>query len=404
MKEFFTFEDFDFENKTVALRVDLNLPYNPKTGELSETPRLYKHLETIRILMEKGAKTVLLAHQGRKGDEDFISLEKHAKLLEKHLGSKVKFLPFGENFEMIKGLEKGELLILDNTRFYDDEKFDKTIEEHAESKLPKKLAPYIDYFVLDGFSVSHRCHASVVGFANLKPCIAGPVFETEIKNLEEFFEKIKNSKPCFILGGAKPKEPLELMEHWIEKDVSILTTGIISLLFLIAKGYDLGYTKKFLEEKGYLKYMDIIKSLSENFSEKIKIPVDLAIEENGNRVEISVDKLPTEKQILDIGEKTIEEYRKIISESEIVCMKGTSGMYENKNFELGTKKLFELLENNKNSLLGGGNTTDALEKFKIPFDKFGYVSLGGGAFVEFLTGKKLPGIEMLKISFLKFKK
>ncbi len=403
MRDFFRFEDFDFENKIVALRIDLNLPYSPKTGDLSETPRLYKHLETIRILMEKGAKTVLLAHQGRKGDEDFIPLEKHSKLLEKHLGSKVKFLPFGENFEVIKELEKGELLVLDNTRFYDDEKFDKTIEEHSESELPKKLVPYIDYFILDGFSVSHRAHASVVGFANLKPCIAGPVFETEIKNLEGFFEKIQNSKLCFILGGAKPKEPLKLMEHWIEKDVSILTTGIISLLFLIAKGYDLGHTKKFLEEKGYLKYMDIIKSLSENFSEKIKIPVDLAIEENENRKEISVEDLPTEKQILDIGEKTIEEYEKIISSSEIICMKGTSGKYENKNFEFGTKKLFELLENNKNSLLGGGNTTDALEKFKIPFDKFGYVSLGGGAFAEFLTGKKLPGVEALELSFKKFK-
>lgn len=403
MKEFFRFGDFDLENKTVALRVDLNLPYNPETGNLSETPRLYKHLETIRSLMKKGAKTVLLAHQGRKGDEDFISLEKHARLLEKHLGSEVKFLPFGENFEVIKELKKGELLVLDNTRFYDDEKFDKTIEEHSDSELPKKLAPYIDYFILDGFSVSHRGHASVVGFANLKPCIAGPVFETEIKNLEIFSEKLKNSKPCFILGGAKPTEPLKLMEHWIEKDITVLTTGIISLLFLIAKGYDLGYTKKFLEEKGYLKYMDIIESLSENFSKKIKIPVDLAIEENGNRVEISIEDLPTEKQILDIGEKTISEYRKIISESEIICMKGTAGMYENKNFEFGTKKLFEFLEYNKNSLLGGGNTTDALEKFKIPFDKFGYVSLGGGAFAGFLTGKKLPGIEALELSFQKFK-
>ncbi len=416
MKQFFSLTDFNLKNKTVAVRVDLNLPYNPETGELTENSRLWKHAETIKELVNKKAKIIVLAHQGRKGKSDFISLEKHAELLEKNLDKKIEFLKYGEGFDEIKKLEFGEVLLLDNVRFYDDEIKDKSIEEHANSRLPKKLAPFIDYFVLDAFSVAHRSQASVVGFAVLKPCIAGPVFELELEKLEEFKEKIKSSKTTFILGGAKPEEPLELIENFVGSRSEILTTGVISLLFLTAEGYNLGKTEEFLREKDYL---DNLKRINEMHSkDKIKVPVDLAVErhtrpsgasflqskkEGVKRVEISLNELPVEERILDIGKKTLENYEKIISGSDVVCMKGPAGVYENKNFESGTKKLFEILKKHKCTLLGGGNTIDALEKFKIPFNNFGYVSLGGGAFVEFLIGKNLPGIKALKLSFTRFK-
>jgi phosphoglycerate kinase len=400
MEKFFSLRDFNLKNKRVALRIDLNLPYNPETNELSENARLMEHVKTIKKLREVGAKIVLLAHQGRKGKEDFISLEKHANLLKKYI-REIKFIKFGESFDHIEKMKESEVVLLDNVRFYEDETSDKSIEEYANSKLVKELAPLVDYFILDAFSVAHRCHASVVGFSILKPCIAGPVFEKELRNLVEFSKKIKSSKSCFILGGAKPKEPIKLMESWIEKNCVFLTTGILSLLFLIAKSYDLGYTKEFLEKKGYLDYLDKVKELFNKFENKIYLPIDLAIERNGERVEISLSELPVNEQILDIGNKTVEEYKKIILDSEFICMKGPAGVYEKSNFEVGTRKLFELL--GKNSLLGGGNTTDALEKLGFNFERFGYVSLGGGAFVEFLTGKELPGIKALKISFEKFK-
>ncbi|MCK4428754.1 MAG: phosphoglycerate kinase [Candidatus Aenigmarchaeota archaeon] len=400
MNTFFSLNDFNLENKTVAVRVDLNLPYNIETEELAENSRLWKHAETIKELSDKKAKVVVFTHQSRKGKPDFISLEKHAKLLEKTLGQSVKFLPHESNFDEIKELKMGDVLLLDNTRFYDDETEKKTMGEHADSSLVKKLSPYLDYFILDSFSVSHRGHASVVGFANLKPCIAGPVFELEAKKLREFKEKIKNSKTAFILGGAKPEEPLELIEYFLNGNAKFLTAGVVSLLFLMGENYNLGKTEEFLKNKGYL---DCIQKIREMKSEKIKNPVDLGIEKDGKRVEISLDELPANEGILDIGEKTTENYEKIISESDIVCMKGTAGVYENSNAEFGTKKLFDILKKHKCTLLGGGNTIDALEKFKIPFSDFTYVSLGGGAFVEFLIGKEMPGLKALEMNFEKFK-
>jgi len=390
--DFFKFNEFDYNNKSVAIRVDLNLPYNSKTKKLSETIRLREHVKTIKELQNRNARIVVLAHQGRKGKEDFISLEKHVCLLEKYLG-KVKFIKFGENFDQVRKMKEGEIILLDNVRFYDDETEDKDIVEHSKSKLTGDLAPYIDYFILDAFSVAHRNHASVVGFSSVKPCICGPVFENELKNLEEFVKKLENSKSCFILGGAKPKEPVDLIKNWIEKDVNILTTGIISLLFLTARGYKLGETENFLIEKGYFKHIDEIKKLD---CDKIKTPIDLGILKEDKRTDIPIKDMPVEERILDIGKNTVKYYKKLIDTSKVVCMKGTAGVYEKKNFEFGTKKLFDFL--GKNSLIGGGNTTDALEKLKINFGKFGYVSLGGGAFVEFLCKKKLPGIEGLENS------
>lgn len=405
MESFFSFQDFNLKNKTLAVRVDLNLPYNPETGELSENSRLYKHIETIKKLQKERTKIILLAHQGRKGKPDFISLEKHSKLLEKHIDGKIKFLKFGSDFEEIKKLKEGEILLLDNVRFYDDETEKKNIEEHAKSSLPKELTPYIDYFILDAFSVSHRCHASVVGFAGLKPCIAGPVFETELRELNKFLREINASKNnVFILGGAKPEEPLEIINKFLDKNIKILTTGVLSLLFLIARGYKLGEpSENFLKEEGYLDFLPETKKSLEKNREKIFLPLDVAIEKSGNRVEVSVEDLPLTKRILDIGSKTIEMYRKIVKNSTNVFMKGPAGVYENKNALFGTKSLFEILEHT-NSVLAGGNTVDALSKLKIPFDRFNYVSLGGGAATEYLVGKELPGLKALELSFEKFKK
>ncbi|HIE35254.1 MAG TPA: phosphoglycerate kinase, partial [Campylobacterales bacterium] len=205
------------------------------------------------------------------------------------------------------------------------------------------------------------------------------VFEKELKNLEEFKEKLENSKVCFILGGAKLKEPIKLMENCIEKNCIFLTTGILSLLFLIAKGYRLGYTKDYLEKEGYLEFIEKVRRLLNKFGNKIYLPDDLAIERNEKRVEIFLSELPVDEQILDIGETTINKYREIIKNFDVICVKGPAGIYEKQNFEIGTKKIFESL--GKNTLVGGGNTIDALKKLGIDFNKFGYVSLSGGAFV-----------------------
>lgn len=403
MENLLRFQNFDFKDKTVAIRLDLNLPYDPKTKKLSEGPRLKEHLGTLEALQKAGAKTVILAHQGRKGDEDFIPLKLHARLLEKHLGRKIKFLPFGADFKEISKMKSGEILVLDNVRFYEDETAKKTIKEHAKSALPTKLSPFLDYFVLDAFSVSHRAHASVVGFSELVPCIAGPVFLREFDFLTEFLGELKFSKSdVFVLGGAKPNEPLNMLENLFGRGIEkVLTTGIISLLLLKARGYSLGKTEEFLEKKGLLDQRKRLEKLAKE--KNLLTPVDLAVERGGKRVEIGLEELPVKERILDIGEKTLQQYRKEIGRANIVCMKGPAGMYEKKGFEVGTKELFLAIRDAECiSLIGGGNSTDAMEKLKISTKGFTYVSLSGGAFVEFLCGKNLPGIEGLQISRKRF--
>jgi phosphoglycerate kinase len=405
MEKILRFEDFNYNNKTVAIRVDLNLPYDAKTKTISETPRLKDHAKTLQELIKRGAKVIVLAHQGRKGDEDFISLDLHAKLLEKNLGKPVKFLKLDSSFDEIKNLKPGEIILLDNVRIFDDETKELTPVEHSNSALPKKLSPYLDYFILDAFSVSHRSHASVTGFCLAVPCIAGPVFLKEYDFLQKFVKELQISKNgVFVLGGAKPDEPINLMDRLYGKGVEkILTTGVISLLLLSARGYKLGKTEEFLIQKGYTKYLE---KLSKYAKEKnIFTPIDYAVERGGNRVEVGLSELPISEPLLDIGSKTIEEYRRILSESRIVCMKGPAGTYEKSGFEKGTKDLFEIIARCECiSLIGGGNSTDAMEKLKIPSEAYTYVSLSGGAFFEFFTGVDLPGVKALEISSGKFGK
>jgi phosphoglycerate kinase len=405
MDKLLKFRDFNFKGKTVAVRADLNLPYDPAEKKLSESPRLKEHIQTIKALIGQGAKTVILAHQGRRGGDDFISLELHLKLLEKRLGQEVKFISQDSGLEPIAKLKEGEVALLENVRYYDDETSQKTPEEHSKSEISKALSPYLDYFILDSFSVAHRGHASVVGFSQNVPSVAGPVFLKEYEFLREFLAGIQFSKnDVFILGGAKPDEPLGMLKELFKKRVEkILTTGVISLLFLKAKGYNLGKTENFLKEKGYLNHMDIVLEFAKE--ECILSPLDVAVEKDGKRVEMDIESLPVEEQILDIGQKTIELYSKAIADANIVCMKGPAGMYEKKGFETGTKKLFEAIARSECiSLIGGGNSTDAMKKLDIPPEVFTYVSMSGGAFVEFMSGKVLPGIVALEESFEKFKK
>jgi len=405
MEKILRFENFNYNNKTVAIRVDLNAPYDPKTQTISETPRLVDHAKTILELVNQGAKTIILAHQGRKGDEDFITLEMHADLLSKRLKKEVKFVKIDSDFSDIKNMMPGEVILLDNVRIFDDETKELTPEEHSKSALPSKLAPLIDYFILDAFSIAHRGHASVVGFCTTKPCIAGPIFLREYDFLQRFMKEIRLSdNDVFVLGGAKPDEPLNLMERLFGKGVEkIITTGVISLMLLKARGYNLGKTEDFLQEKGYLKYMDKISKFAAE--KEIYTPLDFAVERNGKRVEIDIKELPVDDRLLDIGAKTVEVYRKIIHEANVVCMKGPAGVYEKKAFAFGTQKLFEAIADSECiSLIGGGNSTDAMQLLQIPPEFYTYVSLSGGAFVEFLTGVELPGIKALEISAKNFGK
>jgi len=402
MPKFLTLDDVDVKGKTVLVRVDFNSPVDPETKKLLDDTRIRAHGETtIKELSEKGAKVVILAHQGRPGDPDFIPLKQHAERLREILGKPVKYVDdlFGEKAkEAIKKLENGEILVLENTRTYSEERKSKSPEEHAKSEFIKELSPLADLFVNDAFSAAHRSHASVVGFTAVLPSVAGRIMERELKALARVLESPE--KPCvFILGGAKADDSLKISQYVLNNGIAdyILTGGITGHLFLVATGVDLGKPNmELLEKQKVLDLVPGIKDLMAKHPGKIKVPVDVAVEVEGKRKEISVSDLPTEYPIFDIGTKTINEYSQIIKDAKSIVISGPPGVYEKEEFMKGTKEIFEAVARSEAfSLLGGGHTVAAVQEFGLS-DKMSYISTAGGALIEFLMGSKLPAVAALE--------
>jgi phosphoglycerate kinase len=402
MAKYLTIDDVKVKDKVVLVRVDFNSPVDPETKKVLDDTRIRAHGETtIKELAEKGAKVVVLAHQGRKGDPDFIPLKQHAEILSKVLGKPVKYIDdvFGEKAQKaIKELKSGEILVLDNVRNFAGETKEGKPEDHAKTELVKTLAPLADLFVNDAFAAAHRAHVSMVGFTAVLPSVAGRIMERELKSLSKVLENPE--KPCvYVLGGAKADDSLEISKYVLENGIAdhVLTGGVVGQVFLAAKDIDLGKPNMdFLKEKNLTDLLPGIKELMKKYTEKIKTPKDLAAEVDGKRKEISVDDLPVNYPTFDIGPKTVEEYSKIIRKAKSIVVSGPMGVYERAEFAFGTQKIFEEIANSKAfSLAGGGHTIAALQEFGLS-NKISYVSTAGGALIEFLMGKKLPGVVALE--------
>ncbi|MEM2254169.1 MAG: phosphoglycerate kinase [Candidatus Bathyarchaeia archaeon] len=402
MVKFLTLDDVNVKNKVILVRVDFNSPVDPETKKVLDDTRIKAHGETtIKELAEKGAKVVVLAHQGRKGDPDFIPLKQHAEILGKVLGKPVKFVDdvYGERAKKaIKELKSGEILVLDNVRNFAGETKEGTPEDHAKSELVQALAPLADIFVNDAFAAAHRAHASIVGFTVVLPSVAGRIMERELKSLSRVLENPE--KPCvYVLGGAKADDSLEISKYVLDNKIAdyVLTGGVVGHVFMVAKGYDLGSPNmKFLEEKKLMDLVPGVKELMQKYPDRIKTPVDVAVEVEKKRKEIPVEKLPVNYPIFDIGAKTVEEYAKIIRAAKSIVVSGPMGVFENSEFIFGTKRIFEeIAKSNAFSLAGGGHTIAALQELGLS-NKISYVSTAGGALIEFLMGKKLPGVVALE--------
>jgi len=402
MQKFLTMDDFQFKGKTALVRVDFNSPIDPNTKRVLDDTRIRAHGETtIKELAEKGAKVVVLAHQGRPGDLDFTPLKQHAELLGKVLGKPVKYVDdiYGEKAQKaIKALRNGEILVLENVRNFPDEQKKGTPEEHAKTEFVRKLAPLADVFVSDAFAAAHRAHVSIVGFTAVLPSVAGRIMERELKALGRVLHSPE--KPCvYILGGAKADDSLKISQYVLENKIAdhVLTGGVVGHLFLAAKGVNLGKANMdFLEKKELMAFVPGIKELLATYPGKVEVPVDLAVDQGGKRKEIAVANLPTDYSIYDIGANTIKKYNEIISKAKSIVISGPMGVYENKEFLKGTKSVFEAVTtSNAFSLAGGGHTIGALEELGLA-KKMGYVSTAGGALIEFLMGEQLPGVVALE--------
>ncbi|MFQ6081668.1 MAG: phosphoglycerate kinase [Candidatus Bathyarchaeia archaeon] len=402
MPKLLTIDDFDFKGKTVLVRVDFNSAVDPETKKILDDTRIRVHAETtIKELVQKGAKTVILAHQGRPGEPDFIPLKQHAEILGKILGKPVKYVDdvFGEKArKAIAELKSGEVLVLENVRTYPNERKKGTPEEHAKSEFVQKLAPLADVFVNDAFAAAHRAHVSIVGFTAVLPSVAGRIMERELKALSKVLEAPE--KPCvYILGGAKADDSLEISRYVLKNNIAdhILTGGVVGHLFLAAKGLDLGKPNmELLEKRELMGLVPGIQELMDAYPGKIETPTDLAIEVEGKRKEITVQELPTNRPVYDIGTKTVKKYRDIIRGAKSIVISGPVGVFENEEFMLGTRELFKAIATSEAfSLVGGGHTVAAVRELGLA-DKMSYVSTAGGALIEFLMGKRLAGVVALE--------
>ena len=374
-----TLDNLNLKGKKVLLRVDLNC--GVFKGKIIESSRIKAHGKTIKELVRKNAKVVILAHQGNSGDGNFIGLRQHAKILNKYVN--VKFIndTIGKKaINEINKLSSGEALLLENVRFLKEE-----FKPSVKNRFVQKLKPLFDYYINDAFSVCHRNQTSIVSFPKVLPSGIGRVMEEELKNIKKLKSKLKNC--LFILGGKKTVDLIPLL-----KNRKILTGGYLSLLALISEGHDLGKENKILKDQ--LKLLPKIKKYSKN----LKNPMDLAINFNGKRKVLDLEDFPQNYPVWGVGKKTIEMYKKDIKKARFIFLKGSLGKFQHEGFELGTKEILKSIAKSKAfSVIAGGQTSDALKKFHIDKNKFGYVSFSGGSLVKYLAGEKLIGLKALRI-------
>jgi phosphoglycerate kinase len=387
INKFKTLDDFDFNGKLVLLRCDLNS--DVRNGKVVTSDRIKESAKTISELRKKNAKVVVIAHQGRPGKKDFISLKQHAKLLSKF--TKVKFVKdvIGRrSISEIENLKTGEAVLLENVRELKEE-FDSGKKKNKFIEILLDVG--FDIYINDAFSVSHREQTSVTGFPRyIMEKGIGRVMEKELKALEKL--GLKNC--LYILGGAKPEDNVKLLNK-----NNIFASGFFDHLCLIAKGYELGKQREFLKDN-----LKLIPQIKKNIK-KIKTSVDFIVR-SGNKVKVvDLNDLPVNSRLYDIGPKTLDEIKKEINKYKFVFMKGPVGLFQEKEFSVGTVGVLKALAKHKGKvILGGGHLNTALEQYKINKKSFEHISLAGGALIQYLAGEKLPGLEVLKFKVIKKRK
>ena len=402
MVDFNTIDDFDIEDKTVLVRIDINSPVDPSSGIILDDTRLKLHAQTVKELSNKGAKVVLLAHQSRPGKKDFTTLSQHAQALSDILNLRVKYVDSlfsNAAKEAIKSLKPHEILLLENARFFSEESLSRTPEEQSKTLLVRHLYPLIDYFVNDAFAAAHRSQASLVGFTVDTPSAAGRVMEKELTVIQDALDNVEH--PCvFLLGGMKPEDSIDVMENVLSNGTadSILTTGIVGNIVLWAAGVDIGQVNKnFIASRGYEDMVEKAKELIDRFGDKVKYPIDVACDIDGQRVDIDFKEIPN-KSIFDIGVKTISYYAKEIRDAKYIFANGPAGVFEDPKFSMGTEDLINAMATSKGfTLIGGGHIAAATAGLGLE-EHMSHLSSGGGACISMLAGKKLAAVEALKNS------
>ena len=388
-----TFSPDDVKGKKVLVRVDFNVPLTAD-GKVSDDTRIKAHLPTLSALRDAGAKVALISHLGRpKGTVNLkYSLAPVAEELAKITGWPIRFVPdcIGEKVdEAVANWKDGEVLLLENVRFYPE-------EEKNDKEFARKLAKDFDVFVMDAFSASHRAHASTRAIAEILPSYSGKLIDREITMLSAARDEPK--KPfVLILGGAKVSDKIAVIENMLKKVDEILIGGGMAYTFLKAQGKEIG---KSLCEPEKLDFAAQMLAEAEKCGVKIFLPVDVIaapeFKADAPATVVSADAIPADQMGLDIGPETAKLYAKEILSAKTVLWNGPMGVFEMPAFAKGTEAVAKALADataaGALTVVGGGDSAAAIALFKLE-DKVSHVSTGGGASLEFFEGKSLPGIE-----------
>ena len=410
MAKVLTLDEVDLDGRIVLVRVDINSPLNPETNVFMDDTRMRRILPTLNKLSK--SKVVLLAHQSRPGKKDFTSTLGHARELGRLLGRNVKWVDdiYGKKaLTAIESLEDGELLMLNNVRMDDEENNTKgSFDIMAETQMVQNLSMIADAFVNDAFACAHRSSPSIVGFTNTLPCIAGELMNYELSKLGQALDNPK--RPCIaVLGGIKVDDSVIVADNMLRGGTCdhIWTTGGVANLFLYISGIDIGdMNVDFL--KGELKdswdeTVAMASKLLVDFPECIIMPSDVALHLEGNRVDEPLKNLPIEGQIFDMGITSIQSLSRAIKSAGTIILNGPAGVFELPDFALGTVEMLNACaEGEGYSVMGGGHTATLVSKRGLA-DKMGHVSTGGGACLDLLAGRTLPGVASLEESAKQFR-
>jgi phosphoglycerate kinase len=383
-----TVKDIDLKGKRVLMRVDFNVPM--QDGKVTDDKRIKASLPTIKYILDQGASLILMSHLGRPkgGPEPEFSLRAAAEVLSSHLSVPVKMAPdtVGPEVEALaKELKPGQVLMLENTRFHKG-------EEKNDLALAKKMAALADVYVNDAFGSAHRAHSSTEGVAQFLPAVSGFLMEQE---LEYLGRAISNPEHPFvaILGGAKISDKIDVVETLLSKADKLIIGGGMANTFLAAKGLNM---QDSLVEQASL---DTAKSILEKAGDKLILPVDAVLADKfdaeANTQVVDVDKIPPGWRMMDVGPKTLELYKKALDGAKLIVWNGPVGVFEMPKFAEGTFALAKMLaDSGATTVIGGGDSASAVKKAGVA-KQMTHVSTGGGASLEFLEGKELPGVAAL---------
>ena len=389
-----TVKDVELNGKKVLVRVDFNVPM--KDGKITNDNRIVAALPTIKYILENGGRAILFSHLGKvKTEEDKASksLRPAAERLAELLGKDVKFIPETRGAELeaaIAELKDGEVLMFENTRFED---LDGKKESKNDPELGKYWASLGDIFVNDAFGTAHRAHASNVGISANLEAVAGFLLEKEIEFIGGAVDAPQRPMVA-ILGGAKVSDKIGVIENLLDKADKVLVGGGMMFTFLKAQGKNIG--KSLCEEDK----LDLAKALLEKGGDKLVLPIDaVAAKEFSNDTEfrvVSVDELADDEMGLDVGPATVELFSNVLKDAKTVVWNGPMGVFEMSNFAKGTIGVCEAIANLEGAItiIGGGDSAAAAMQLGYA-DKFSHISTGGGASLEYLEGKELPGVASL---------